>query len=71
MGMATNTDDEARVKADFHTLHQLFLHIKEEYEDELPDFKYLSMGMSGDWPLAVEEGANIVRIGSSIFGNRE
>lgn len=70
MGMASNTDDENRIKHDFATLHSLFKEIKEKHASGLPDFKFLSMGMSGDWPLAVEEGANIVRIGSAIFGNR-
>ena len=70
MGMATNTDDETRVKSDFRKLHDLFEEIKKEYHEELPQFTRLSMGMSGDWPLAVEEGANIVRIGSAIFGER-
>lgn len=71
MGMATNTDDETRVKSDFRKLHDLFEEIKKEYHEELPHFTRLSMGMSGDWPLAVEEGANIVRIGSAIFGERK
>ena len=70
MGMATNTDDEERVKHDFATLHSLFKDVKENYGKMLPHFEKLSMGMSGDWPLAVEEGSNIVRIGSAIFGDR-
>lgn len=70
MGMATNTDDESRIKKDFAALHSLFEDLKEKYGDSLLQFSRLSMGMSGDWPLAVEEGANIVRIGSAIFGDR-
>lgn len=70
MAMATNTDDEERIKKDFASVSRIFREIKDGYGAELPDFKYLSMGMSGDWPLAVEEGANIVRIGSAIFGER-
>lgn len=70
MGMATNTEDEIRIKEDFAKLDTLFKEIKAEYEKELPDFRFLSMGMSGDWKLAVEEGSNIVRIGSAIFGDR-
>lgn len=70
MGMATNTDDEERVIQDFSSLHELFLEIRDDADLKLPDFKFLSMGMSGDWPLAVKEGANIIRIGSAIFGNR-
>lgn len=69
MGMATNTDDESRIIKDFNSLHSLFNEVKEQYP-ELNEFTKLSMGMSGDWPLAVEAGANIVRIGSAIFGER-
>lgn len=70
MGMATNTDDESRIREDFSKLHQLFRQIRDDRNLELRGFDLLSMGMSGDWPLAVEEGANIVRIGSAIFGSR-
>lgn len=70
MGMATNTDDESRIREDFSKLHQLFLQIRDDSNLGLRGFDLLSMGMSGDWPLAVEEGANIVRIGSAIFGSR-
>lgn len=71
MGMATNTDDTAKVKNDFKRLHFIFQEISRQYGHELPYFTGLSMGMSGDWKIAVEEGANIVRIGSLIFGLRE
>lgn len=70
MGMATNTYDEERIRKDFDTLHKLFLEVKNDGSLDLPHFDKLSMGMSGDWELAVEEGSNIVRIGSAIFGNR-
>ena len=70
MGMATNTDEETRIRKDFSVLHNLFLEIKKTPTFCLPDFKYLSMGMSGDWKIAVSEGSNIIRIGSSIFGER-
>ena len=70
MGMATNTDDTDRIRRDFSTLHSLFEEIKKEYGPMLPRFRHLSMGMSGDWPIAVEEGADMVRIGSAIFGER-
>lgn len=69
MGMATNTDDAGRVAADFRTLAQL----KADIEAAAPDlcgFDILSMGMSGDYPLAIAAGANLVRIGSAIFGDR-
>lgn len=71
MGMATNTDETQRIERDFKTLHDLFVKIKTEYTEELPAFKELSMGMSHDWPIATREGATLVRIGTSIFGERE
>lgn len=71
MTMATNTEDMDRVKKDFATASRVFRKVKEQYKDSLPLWDTLSMGMSGDWPLAVEEGANTIRIGSSIFGERE
>lgn len=63
MGMASNTDDEKKIRGEFEMLrilaHNLF-----------PHGGVLSMGMSGDYKLAIEEGSNMVRIGSSIFGER-
>lgn len=70
MGMATNTDDEERITQDFSELHSIFNEIKTDISPELRGFDILSMGMSGDWPIAVKEGANMVRIGSAIFGER-
>lgn len=70
MGMATNTDDRERVKKDFETLYNLFKEIREDENFGLRGFDKLSMGMSGDWEIAVECGSNIVRIGSAIFGER-
>lgn len=70
MGMATNTEDENRIKSDFHKLHELYEEIKNNSKLGLRGFDILSMGMSGDWPLAVAEGSNMVRIGSAIFGDR-
>jgi hypothetical protein len=61
MAMATNTDDEARIRADFRAAHEVLMRT---------GLSELSMGMSGDWPIAVSEGATIIRIGSSIFGAR-
>lgn len=68
MGMATNTDDMAVVERDFERIQALFQRIRGE---GLPDFDQLSIGMSGDWPLAVKHGATMVRIGTDIFGPRE
>ena len=70
MGMATNTEDERRIRKDFVALHDLFEEIKGDPALGLKHFTRLSMGMSGDWQLAVKEGSNIVRIGSAIFGDR-
>lgn len=68
MGMASLTDDMEQVRNEFRTLHNDFVTFQEKY---LPAMDVLSMGMSGDYPLAIEEGATMVRIGSSIFGARE
>ena len=70
MGMASNTDDENRVRADFAEIASIYRRISEMPELGLRGFDQVSMGMSHDWPLAVEEGATIVRIGSMIFGER-
>lgn len=70
MGMATNTEDEERIKADFKLLYDLYEEIRTNPELGLRGFDILSMGMSGDWEIAVKEGSNMVRIGSTIFGAR-
>ena len=69
MGMATNTDDEVRVEADFARIADLRRQILGIAPD-LRGFDIVSMGMSGDYELAVRQGANMVRIGSTIFGDR-
>ena len=68
MGMATNTDDMAVVERDFMRIESLFNRIKAM---GLDGFDTLSIGMSGDWPVAVKHGATMVRIGTDIFGPRE
>ncbi len=70
MGMASNTDDEARVRADFAEIARTHRRILEAAPD-LRGFDTISMGMSGDYPIAIEEGATLVRIGTAIFGHRE
>ena len=70
MGMASNTDDEAQVKAEFHQIHALFSELKDGICRSNPDFTWLSMGMSHDYPLAIAEGSNLIRIGTYIFGER-
>ncbi|UBZ14084.1 YggS family pyridoxal phosphate-dependent enzyme [Flagellimonas marinaquae] len=66
MGMATFTDDENQVRKEFAQLKSMFENLK----TKLDDITILSMGMSGDYQIAIEEGSNMVRIGSSIFGAR-
>lgn len=70
MGMASNTEDMDRVRADFADIYDIFRRISTDEGLGLRGFDLVSMGMSHDWPIAVEEGANIVRIGSRIFGER-
>ena len=71
MGMASNTDDESRVSADFARIAEIFRDIRGRVAPDLRGFDLLSMGMSGDWPLAVTQGANLIRVGTRIFGPRE
>lgn len=70
MGMASNTDDEERIRADFRAIAEVYRQIKEDESLQLRGFDTLSMGMSGDWPIAVAEGSNLIRVGSRIFGER-
>lgn len=71
MAMASNTDDTARVSADFALASDTFNAIRNNPAlADLRGFDTLSMGMSGDYPLAIEAGANLVRVGSAIFGER-
>jgi pyridoxal phosphate enzyme (YggS family) len=69
MGMASNTDDMEKVRMEFRHLKTLFETFK-AYEKENVKMQELSMGMSGDFQLAVEEGSTLVRVGSAIFGSR-
>ncbi|MCM8570635.1 YggS family pyridoxal phosphate-dependent enzyme [Gramella jeungdoensis] len=66
MGMATFTDDEDQVRSEFQYLKSVFEELKMDY----PELEELSMGMSGDYKIAVDCGSTMVRIGSSIFGAR-
>lgn len=70
MAMATNTDDLNTVRNDFAKVAGIFREVLQKYGDNLKNFRILSMGMSGDWPIAVEEGSNLIRVGSAIFGSR-
>ncbi len=70
MGMATFTDDEAKVRREFRKLKLFFEALKKENLPPNMQMTELSMGMSGDYPIAVEEGSTIVRVGTAIFGER-
>ena len=70
MGMATFTDDAAQVRNEFKNLKNIFDTLKENYFADKDSFKEISMGMSDDYPIAIEEGATMVRVGSKIFGAR-
>lgn len=70
MGMATFTDLESQIRKEFKQLKNYFDNIKNQYFAKNDTFRHISMGMSGDYIIAVEEGATMVRIGSAIFGVR-
>ena len=70
MGMATYTDDERQIRKEFACLKSYFETLKNNYFTGNPEFKEVSMGMSGDYLIALEEGSTIIRVGSSIFGER-
>jgi len=70
MGMATFSDDKELVRDEFQLLHNIFHILKSHYFKFNPTFKEISMGMSDDYQLAMEEGSTMVRIGSTLFGGR-
>ena len=67
MGMASFVEDKIQITNEFKNLQTIFIEIKNDYFLEQVSFKEISMGMSGDFQLAIEEGSTMVRIGSSIF----
>lgn len=71
MGMATNTKSQVLIKNEFSGLKSFFDDIKAKYFKNNPDFKELSIGMSGDYELALQCGSTMIRVGSAIFGERE
>ena len=71
MGMATNTDDTGLIREEFRKIHDLFIELKETLCKDNVDFKEISMGMSHDYPIAIQEGSTLIRVGTSIFGERE
>jgi hypothetical protein len=66
MGMASNDPSQEIVREEFSILKQLY----DQYKKEITTFEYLSMGMSGDYLLALDQGSNMIRVGSAIFGLR-
>jgi pyridoxal phosphate enzyme (YggS family) len=70
MGMATFTDDQEQVRDEFRTLENYFNVVKSHFFKYNHAFEHLSMGMSGDYKIAIEEGSTMIRVGSSIFGAR-
>ncbi|MBL7815435.1 MAG: YggS family pyridoxal phosphate-dependent enzyme [Saprospiraceae bacterium] len=70
MGMATFTDDKTQVRREFQHLKSIFDNLKYNYFAQNPSFTQISMGMSDDYKMAIEEGSTMVRIGSLLFGKR-
>jgi len=70
MGIATNTDAEKQIKDEYYELKTFFDGIKQSFFRKEESFNVLSMGMSADYKLAIEQGSNMIRIGSTIFGGR-
>jgi uncharacterized pyridoxal phosphate-containing UPF0001 family protein len=71
MCMATDTEDTALIRKEFRALRQLFEELNFAFFSSGTSFKELSMGMSHDWLIAVEEGSTMIRVGTGIFGVRE
>src|SRR5690606_32622060 len=70
MGMATNTQNERVIKEEFYELKTLFSGIKKSFFADEETFKEISMGMSSDYKIAIQQGSTMVRVGSLIFGKR-
>ncbi len=70
MGMATFTDNEKQITEEFQKLKKIYEEFKVQFRESETKFKILSMGMSGDYKIAIENGSNMVRVGSAIFGER-
>ena len=70
MGMATNTDQTEVIEADFGRIKAFYDYLRDLFP-EMESFTELSIGMSGDWPIALRYGATIIRVGTSIFGERQ
>ncbi len=71
MGMASNVDDEERIRNDFRLIRSAFDSLRSTVFYDRSEFRVVSMGMSHDWNIAVAEGADMIRVGTTIFGERE
>jgi len=70
MGMATNTNDKSQIRQEFRSLKTLFEKLNQKLSMSNIALSEISMGMSGDYPIAIEEGSTLIRVGSAIFGSR-
>ena len=70
MGIATNTDNEKQIKDEYYELRTFFDGVKQSFFRKNAEFNTLSMGMSSDYKIAIEEGSTMIRLGSTIFGQR-
>ena len=70
MGIASNTENPKQIKEEFYELQTLFNGLKKSFFHDQKSFKEISMGMSGDYKIAIEQGSTMVRIGSTVFGKR-
>lgn len=70
MGMASFTDDKKQIRKEFQEIKKLFDVCKSTHYKEVDEFREISMGMSGDYPIAIEEGSTMIRVGNGIFGKR-
>jgi PLP dependent protein len=70
MGMATFTENTAQIRSEFQSLQAIFHALKSTHFSAASEFKEISMGMSDDYPIAIEEGSTLIRVGSKIFGRR-
>jgi pyridoxal phosphate enzyme (YggS family) len=70
MGMATFTENTEQIRQEFQNLHAIYQQLQSSYFPSNSEFKEISMGMSDDYPIAIEEGSTFIRVGSKIFGKR-
>ena len=70
MGMATFSDNKEIVQSEFKALHLIFEKLKNDFFKDSSNFKTISMGMSQDYEIAIQEGSNMIRVGSALFGKR-